>query len=372
MASQEPTKSERAHNFMALMNRLRIIDDEAAEQALLDELSRPTRPFILSFLNAHAVNLGWNQPGMLEGLLRSDMVLRDGIGVKLGLKAFQRPFGLNMNGTDFIPKVARAFKGRKVALFGTRSPWLDNARRTLEEWGLNVVASQEGFDPPETYLRLAAETKPDLILMAMGMPKQEEVSVKVEVLTLFAFSSENWRRPRDEINGLMALFVEALRREVAELDANGIRLRFIGQLQMLGSELNKAIEAAELRTRDNSRMELTLAVAYGGRWDMVEAARQLARDVQSGKLSIEQIDEASFSGALASTALPAVDLLIRSGGEQRLSNFLLWELAYSELYFSEALWPDFNAAELDAAFDFYASRQRRFGRTGDQVEVESC
>jgi undecaprenyl diphosphate synthase len=194
----------------------------------------------------------------------------------------------------------------------------------------------------------------------------------VEVLTLFAFSSENWRRPRDEINGLMALFVEALRREVAELDANGIRLRFIGQLQMLGSELNKAIEAAELRTRDNSRMELTLAVAYGGRWDMVEAARQLARDVQSGKLSIEQIDEASFSGALASTALPAVDLLIRSGGEQRLSNFLLWELAYSELYFSEALWPDFNAAELDAAFDFYASRQRRFGRTGDQVEVESC
>jgi undecaprenyl diphosphate synthase len=194
----------------------------------------------------------------------------------------------------------------------------------------------------------------------------------VEVLTLFAFSSENWRRPRDEINGLMALFVEALRREVAELDANGIRLRFIGQLQMLGSELNKAIEAAELRTRDNSRMELTLAVAYGGRWDMVEAARQLARDVQSGKLSIEQIDEASFSGALASTALPAVDLLIRSGGEQRLSNFLLWELAYSELYFSEALWPDFNAGELDAAFDFYASRQRRFGRTGDQVEVESC
>jgi len=194
----------------------------------------------------------------------------------------------------------------------------------------------------------------------------------IEVLTLFAFSSENWRRPRDEINGLMTLFVEALRKEVAELDANGIRLRFIGQLQSLGSELNKAIEAAELRTRDNARMELTLAVAYGGRWDMVEAARQLARDVAAGKLQVEQIDEAAFAAALASAALPAVDLLIRSGGEQRLSNFLLWELAYSELYFSDTLWPDFSAAELDAAFDFYTSRQRRFGRTGDQIEAEGC
>lgn len=184
MASQEATKSERARNFMALMNRVHIIDDEAAEQALLGELTRPSRPFILSFLNAHAVNLGWNQPGMLEGLLRSDLVLRDGIGVKLGLKAFQRPYGLNMNGTDFIPKLARAYAGRRVALFGTRSPWLDNARRTLEEWGLTIVASQDGFHPPETYLRLAAETKPELIIMAMGMPKQEEVSVKLrEVLT---------------------------------------------------------------------------------------------------------------------------------------------------------------------------------------------
>ncbi|HYO54069.1 WecB/TagA/CpsF family glycosyltransferase [Archangium sp.] len=179
MVSQEGTKSERARNFMALMDRIRIIDDEAAEQALLDELTRPGRPFILSFLNAHAVNLGWNQPGMLEGLMRSDMVLRDGIGVKLGLQAFHRPYGLNMNGTDFIPKIARAYKGRRVALFGTRSPWLDNARRTLEEWGLSIVACHDGFDPPETYLRLATGTKPDLIIMAMGMPKQEEVSVKL-------------------------------------------------------------------------------------------------------------------------------------------------------------------------------------------------
>jgi N-acetylglucosaminyldiphosphoundecaprenol N-acetyl-beta-D-mannosaminyltransferase len=179
MESQVGIRSERSRSFMALMDRIRIIDDEAAEQALLDELTRPGRPFILSFVNAHAVNLGWNQPGMLEGLMRSDLLLRDGIGVKLGLKAFHRPYGLNMNGTDFIPKLARAYKGKRVALFGTRSPWLDNARRILEEWGLLIVACHDGFDPPETYLRLATETKPDLILMAMGMPKQEEISVKL-------------------------------------------------------------------------------------------------------------------------------------------------------------------------------------------------
>jgi N-acetylglucosaminyldiphosphoundecaprenol N-acetyl-beta-D-mannosaminyltransferase len=179
MTRQEGPKAERARHFMALMDRLRIIEDEAAEQALLEELSRTERPLILSFVNAHAVNLGWNQPGMLEGLMRSDVLLRDGIGVKLGLRAFHRRYGLNMNGTDFIPRIARAYAGRSVALFGTRSPWLDNARRTLEQWGLKVVACHEGFDPPETYLRLAAETRPELILMAMGMPKQEEVSVKL-------------------------------------------------------------------------------------------------------------------------------------------------------------------------------------------------
>jgi len=179
MESQEGMKSERARNFIELLDRIRIIDDEAAEQALLDELTRPGRPFILSFVNAHAVNLGWNQPGMLDGLMRSDMLLRDGIGVKLGLKAFNRPYGRNMTGTDFIPRIARAYKGKRAALFGTRSPWLDEARRKLEEWGLTIVTSHDGFDPPETYLRLAAGTKPDLIIMAMGMPKQEEVSVKL-------------------------------------------------------------------------------------------------------------------------------------------------------------------------------------------------
>jgi len=194
----------------------------------------------------------------------------------------------------------------------------------------------------------------------------------VEVLTLFAFSSENWRRPPDEINALMSLFVEALNEEVAELDANGIRLRFIGQLDALGPELNVAIEAAEALTQDNDRMDLVLAVAYGGRWDLAAAARKLAHEVADGKLAAEDVDESRLEAALATASLPPVDLLIRSGGERRISNFLLWDLAYSEFYFSDLLWPDFTAAELDVALDYYIGRQRRFGRTGDQVEIENC
>jgi len=190
----------------------------------------------------------------------------------------------------------------------------------------------------------------------------------VEVLTLFAFSSENWHRPPDEINTLMSLFVEALNRQVAELDANGIRLRFIGQLDSLGPELNAAIDAAQARTRDNNRMDLVLAVAYGGRWDLAAAARKLALEVENGQLATEDIDESRLGAALSTASLAPVDLLIRSGGEQRISNFLLWDLAYSELYFSDVLWPDFTATELDAALDFYIGRQRRFGRTSDQVE----
>ena len=194
----------------------------------------------------------------------------------------------------------------------------------------------------------------------------------VKVLTLFAFSSENWRRPPDEINALMGLFIEALNREVAELDANGIRLRFIGQLDALGPELTAAIEAAQTRTRNNERMDLVLAVAYGGRWDLAAAARSLAREVEAGTLAVEDLDESRLGAALATASLPPVDLMIRSGGEQRISNFLLWDLAYSELYFSDVLWPDFTSADLDAAIDFYVGRQRRFGRTSDQVEVENC
>ena len=194
----------------------------------------------------------------------------------------------------------------------------------------------------------------------------------VKHLTLFAFSSENWRRPREEIRGLMSLFVEALNKEVAELDENGIRLSFMGEIHRLNPALQEAIRAAETRTRDNVRMDLMLAVAYGGRADLVSAARQLARQAVAGEIDPEEIDEERYAAALQMAQLPDVDLLIRTGGEQRISNFLLWSLAYSELYFSDALWPDFDVGELGRAFAFYESRQRRFGRTGEQVEATHC
>ncbi|HEU4618580.1 MAG TPA: polyprenyl diphosphate synthase [Gammaproteobacteria bacterium] len=194
----------------------------------------------------------------------------------------------------------------------------------------------------------------------------------VEVLTLFAFSSENWKRPRDEVRGLMSLFVDALEREVAELDANGIRLKFIGDLGSLNPRLRDAVRAGELRTRENTRMTLVVAVAYGGRWDIAQAAKRLAREAAAGRLDPEQIDEARFGAALQTADLPSVDLLIRTGGEKRISNFLLWDIAYSEVCFSDLLWPDFTSAELDRAFEFYAKRQRRFGRTGEQIEAVRC
>jgi hypothetical protein len=175
----DPTLTDRARGFLTLHERIRCVENEQAEQALLEELKHPARPFIVSFVNAHAANLGWTTPGMLESLLRSDLLLRDGIGVKLGLKAFGRPHGLNMVGTDFIPKIARAYQGRRAALFGTQSPWLDTARQKLEAQGLIVVACHDGFSPPEKYLELAAGTKPELIILAMGMPKQEDVAVRL-------------------------------------------------------------------------------------------------------------------------------------------------------------------------------------------------
>jgi undecaprenyl diphosphate synthase len=194
----------------------------------------------------------------------------------------------------------------------------------------------------------------------------------VETLTLFAFSSENWRRPIEEVRGLMSLFVDALEREVAELDENSIRLRFIGDLDALSPRLRAATKAAEHRTRDNRRMDLVVAVAYGGRWDLVQAARKLAMQAVAGTLDPEAIDEAAVAAALQTAECPSVDLLIRTGGEKRISNFLLWDIAYAEVYFSDILWPDFTGAELRKAFDFYAHRQRRFGRTGDQIEAVGC
>ena len=178
---------------------------------------------------------------------------------------------------------------------------------------------------------------------------------QVEVLTLFAFSSENWRRPAEEVKSLMRLFIEVLQREVDELFENGIELRFIGAREHLPEILRKRMAAAETRTLVNPRMRLVLAVAYGGHWDMVQAVQRLAAKVRSGDLNPAEIDEPMVARYLSLAGLPPPDLLIRTGGEQRISNFLLWDLAYTELYFTETLWPDFGGLQLADAFAFFAA-----------------
>jgi len=190
----------------------------------------------------------------------------------------------------------------------------------------------------------------------------------IGVLTLFAFSSENWQRPRDEVSLLMGRFVEALDSEVDELHRNGVRLRFIGRLEQLSTALRDRMRAAEALTAHNSRMTLAVAVAYGGRWDLAHAAQELARRCVAGELQAEQIDEAALAGQVALAGLPDPDLFIRTGGERRISNFLLWNLAYTELYFCDTLWPDFDDDELGLALGHFAGRQRRFGLTPGQVE----
>jgi undecaprenyl diphosphate synthase len=183
----------------------------------------------------------------------------------------------------------------------------------------------------------------------------------IGALTLFAFSSENWGRPAEEVGSLMSLFLEALDREVAELHEKGVRLRFIGERRTLPVRLQARIAAAEERTAANRALALQVAVAYGGRWDIVQAAQSLARKCSSGAMQPEEIDEERFEQALALTGLADVDLHIRTGGEYRISNFLLWHLAYAELYFTPRLWPDFSVADLEEALDFFATRERRFG-----------
>ena len=191
----------------------------------------------------------------------------------------------------------------------------------------------------------------------------------VKYLTLFAFSSENWQRPQDEVSRLMSLFLEALQREVDELHRNNVRLRFVGARQKLRPKLVRKIEAAEQQTRQNGGLTLIVAVAYGGRWDIVNAARQLASKVAGKEMSLDDIGDEVFAKELALSGVPDPDLLIRTGGEQRISNFLLWNLAYAELYFCDCLWPDFREREFDEALFFYGMRQRRYGHTGEQVEA---
>jgi undecaprenyl diphosphate synthase len=190
----------------------------------------------------------------------------------------------------------------------------------------------------------------------------------VKALTLFAFSSENWRRPPQEVSLLMELFLSTLERETEKLNENGVRLRVIGDRGAFSQALRDRIAISEDLTRHNERLNLGVAVNYGGRWDIVNAARDLALRVERGELSAAVIDSGLFESHLALADLPEPDLFIRTGGEQRISNFLLWQLAYTELYFTPVLWPDFDGQSLDQAFKDYASRQRRFGYTGEQVE----
>lgn len=190
----------------------------------------------------------------------------------------------------------------------------------------------------------------------------------VEVLTLFAFSSENWRRPSEEVNLIMDLFVNTLRKEVDALDRNGVRIRFIGERGAFSDNLRVLIVNAERQTAGNDRLELVIAANYGGQWDITQACRVVAQRVAAGELQPQAITAGDIAASLSAADLPMPDLFIRTGGEQRISNFLLWQLAYTELYFTDLLWPEFDAGELDHALRWYANRQRRFGRTGDQVE----
>ena len=191
----------------------------------------------------------------------------------------------------------------------------------------------------------------------------------VEYLTLFAFSSENWARPEEEVSSLMSLFVEALRREVAELHRNNVRLKFVGALHELDAKLRKKISESEKKTAANTGLRLTVAIAYGGRWDIIEASKALARAAVDGLIGIDDINDDRFASELQMSSAPDPDLLIRTGGEHRISNFLLWNLAYAELWFTDVLWPEFDESAFDAALQFYAGKQRRFGHTGDQVEA---
>jgi len=189
----------------------------------------------------------------------------------------------------------------------------------------------------------------------------------VEYLTLFAFSSENWRRPQEEVTLLMRLFMQTLEKEVDKLEEQGVRLRIVGDLAPFEPKLQELIRAAEQRTAHNSTLNLTIAANYGGRWDILQAMRRLLAARPDLAEHPNDIDEAMLAEHLSMAYAPEPDLFIRTGGEQRISNFLIWQLAYTELYFSDGYWPDFGAKEIDAAFQWYKTRERRFGRTSAQL-----
>jgi undecaprenyl diphosphate synthase len=208
-------------------------------------------------------------------------------------------------------------------------------------------------------------------LKALRATIEHCVRLGVETLTVFAFSSENWKRPAGEISRLMEIFLRALDKEVTELHENDICIRFIGDKTAFKPALQKKMSKAEILTAGNNRLVANIAVNYGGRWDITQAARQMAKAVADGSLSADDIDETQFSNFLALAGSKDPELFIRTGGEMRISNFLLWQSAYTEFYFTEVLWPDFDSQVLDKAISAFHSRERRFGRTSDQVRSAS-
>lgn len=190
----------------------------------------------------------------------------------------------------------------------------------------------------------------------------------IEALTLFAFSSENWRRPQGEVGLLMDLFMSALQTQVADLHRHNVRLRIVGTREAFNLKLQHQMADAEALTAHNSGLQLIIAANYGGRWDIAQAASRLAEQVEAGTLSASQVNADTLAACLSLHDLPEPDLFIRTGGEQRISNFLLWQLAYTELYFTDILWPDFDTQGLTLALESFAKRQRRFGFTGEQIE----
>lgn len=191
----------------------------------------------------------------------------------------------------------------------------------------------------------------------------------IKALTIFAFSSENWQRPKLEVTGLKQLFFLSLRKEIKNLIKQNVRIRFIGDLTAFGEKLQKEAHKAQEATKNNSELEFNIALNYGGQWDICQAAQKLAQQVKFHELAPEQIDPELFASQLVTAGTPDVDLFIRTSGEQRISNFLLWQIAYAELYFCDSFWPDFDDAEMDKAIEWFQNRNRRFGKTQSQVDA---
>jgi undecaprenyl diphosphate synthase len=194
---------------------------------------------------------------------------------------------------------------------------------------------------------------------------------KIEVLSLFAFSSENWRRPKTEVSLLMTLFMATLQREIDKLDSNNVRLRFIGDRSAFPEKLQKKMTEGEAQTQNNTGLNLVIAANYGGHWDMRQAFQKITAKIAAGELSQQDISDTIIEQHLSTVGLPEPDLFIRTGGEQRVSNFMLWQLAYTEMFFTATLWPDFDQKTLAEAINSFKCRQRRFGHTGDQVVNKS-